>query len=118
MQTETITILEYEPAYQPYFKQLYRDWFTGHFRAPPDPIDEFVLTQPEKAILAKGGAILMVACEDSIAGFVALKKADSYSFELTKMAIGEEYRGRGLGEALCRAVIDKARSLGAKRIVL
>src|SRR5260370_1258135 len=103
MQTETITILEYEPSHQPYFEQLYRDWFTGHFRTAPEAIDEFVLTQPEKAILEKGGAILMVACEDRTAGFVALKKADSYSHELTKMAIQKEYRGRGLGEALCRA---------------
>ena len=118
MLTEPITILDYEPSHQPYFEQLYREWFTGHFRTAPEPIDMLVLTQPEKTVLEKGGAILTAIGEENPAGFVALKKADSYSYELTKMVIHPGHRSKGLGEALCRAAIDKARSLRAKRIVL
>ncbi|HXB92224.1 MAG TPA: branched-chain amino acid aminotransferase [Puia sp.] len=118
MLTDTITITEFEPSHQPYFEQLYREWFTGHFRMAPEPIDMLLLNQPEKTVLEKGGAILTAIGEETPTGFVALKKADSYSYELTKMVIHPEQRGKGLGEALCRAAIDKARSLGAKRIVL
>jgi branched-chain amino acid aminotransferase len=118
MQTETISIQDYEPADQPYFERLYREWFTAHFGVPPEPIDERVLRQPEKMILEKNGAILMLVCDGGPAGFIALKKTDSYSYELTKMAVQEEFRGKGWGEALCRAAIDKARDLGAKRLIL
>jgi ribosomal protein S18 acetylase RimI-like enzyme len=118
MKTDTHTILEYEPAHQPYFEQLYRSWFTRHFRMEPEAVDEFVLKYPEKAILEKGGAILVALQEDRIAGFVALKKVGGDTHELTKMIIGEEYRGKGLGEALCKAAIGKARNLGIRRVVL
>jgi ribosomal protein S18 acetylase RimI-like enzyme len=118
MKTGTTIIQEYEPVHQPFFEGLYRDWFTGHFRATPEPKDEFVLQEPEKAILEHGGAILVAMQEDRPAGTVALKKADSYTFELTKMAVSEEFRGNGLGKELVRAAIGKAASLGAKRIIL
>ena len=78
----------------------------------------FVLQQPEKAILETGGAILVAMQEGRLAGTVALKKADSATFELTKMAVAEEFRGNGLGKELVRAAIGKATSLGAKRIIL
>ncbi len=116
--TGEYSIREYEPAHQPAFERLYRDWFTGHFRAAPEPRDEFVLQQPEKAILERGGAILVGIQEDRLAGTVALKKEDSTTFELTKMAVAEEFRGHGLGKELVRAAIGKAASLGAKRIIL
>jgi ribosomal protein S18 acetylase RimI-like enzyme len=118
MNAGAIAIVDYEPAHQQYFEQVYRSWFTGHFGLAPEPVDEFVLTQPEAAVLEKGGAILMVLYKDELAGTVALKKEDAYTYEFTKMAIGEEYRGKGLGEALSKAAIGKARSLGARRIVL
>jgi ribosomal protein S18 acetylase RimI-like enzyme len=118
MEIEAIKIQEFQPAHQPYFEQLYLNWFSKHFRMSAEPIDKFVLAHPEKAILEKGGAILVVSYEDRTAGFVALKKTENYCYELTKMVIVEEYRGAGLGEALCRSAIRKARSMGAKRIIL
>jgi aromatic-L-amino-acid/L-tryptophan decarboxylase len=111
-------IIDYQPTHQPFFEQVYREWFTAHFRVPPEPIDDFVLTQPEEAILAKQGAILIVALEDQPAGFVALKKVNPFIYELTKMAVHPDFRGKGLGEALCRAALDRAESLGAKSVIL
>jgi glutamate/tyrosine decarboxylase-like PLP-dependent enzyme/ribosomal protein S18 acetylase RimI-like enzyme len=111
-------IIDYQPAHQPFFEQVYREWFTAHFGVPPEPIDNFVLTQPEDAILAKQGAILIATCEDRLAGFVALKKAGELTYELTKMAVHPDFRGKGLGEALCRAALDRAKTLGAKCVIL
>jgi GNAT superfamily N-acetyltransferase len=118
MRNEITTIGEYEAIHQPAFERLYRNWFTAHFQMEPEPLDEFVLQHPEQAILDHGGAILVGLQEDRLAGTVALKKADSYTFELTKMVIGEEYRGKGLGKALVHAALNKAGSLGAKRVIL
>lgn len=111
-------IIDYQPAHQPFFEQVYREWFTTHFGVPPEPVDDFVLTQPEKAILAKQGAILIAAFEGRLAGFVALKKAGPGCYELTKMAVHPDCREKGLGEALCRAALDRAETLGTKCVIL
>ncbi len=111
-------IIDYQPAHQPFFEGVYREWFTDHFRVAPEPIDDFVLTQPETAILTKQGAILIAACEDRLAGFVALKKVNHFTYELTKMAVHPDFRGLGIGEALCRAAIERAELLGAKCLIL
>jgi glutamate/tyrosine decarboxylase-like PLP-dependent enzyme/ribosomal protein S18 acetylase RimI-like enzyme len=111
-------IIDYQPAHQPFFEQVYREWFTAHFGIPPEPIDDFVLTQPEKAILSRHGAILIAVCDDQIAGFVALKKASQRTCELTKMTVHPDFRGKGVGEALCRAALDRAKTLGANCVVL
>jgi glutamate/tyrosine decarboxylase-like PLP-dependent enzyme/ribosomal protein S18 acetylase RimI-like enzyme len=118
MQPANSKIIDYHSRHQPFFENVYRDWFTNHFGVPTEPIDDFVLTQPEKAILEMNGAILVATCEDQPAGFVALKKVDPSTFELTKMAVHPSHRGKGLGETLCRAALDRAEALGATRVIL
>ncbi len=113
---DLIEILEYQPVYQPYFERLNRNWIEKYFRM--EPVDEFVLAQPEKAILENGGAILMAAYNNNIAGTAALKKIDHATYEFTKLGVDENYRGKGLGEALTLAAIEKARSAGAMHITL
>src|SRR6516164_2814011 len=60
----------------------------------------------------------MARLRDEIEGAVGLKKIDAVIFEFTKMAVREDCRGRGIGEALGYSAIDKARTLGAERVVL
>lgn len=83
-----------------------------------EPLDEFVLTNPEEAILKPGGAILMAECDGEIAGTVALRKLDGDTYEFTKMAVDEKFRRRGIAERLCYASFDKAKELGATEVVL
>lgn len=118
MNNATTTIREYESVHRPAIERIYKDWFIAHFQMDPEPQDEYVLQQPEKAILEHGGAILVAIQNDRLAGSVALKRIDSDRFELTKMVVGEEYRGKGIGKDLVAAVLGKAASLGAKRVVL
>ena len=39
-------------------------------------------------------------------------------YEFTKMAVGEKYRGQKIGRALGEAAIEKAKKLGAHKIIL
>lgn len=39
-------------------------------------------------------------------------------FELAKMGVDPAYQGRGIGKALGRAALDKARLLGARKVFL
>ncbi len=111
-----ISILEYQPAYQPYFEKLNKQWIGEYFRL--EPVDEYVLENPRQAILDKGGIILFASTDREIIGTVALKPTGPGEYELTKMAVDKGFRGAGAGKALCQAAIDRARRLGARKLVL
>ena len=111
-----IIIVEYNASHQPYFEKFNRDWIEKYFEM--EPLDEFVLTNPEEAILKPGGAILMAEYDGEIAGTVALRKIDDQTYEFTKMAVDENYRRKGIAEALSYASFEKARELGATKVIL
>src|SRR6188768_641302 len=111
MDVMQLSILEYRPEHQPWFEKLNRDWIEKFFWM--EPIDFEVLQRPEDHIIKHGGSILMISCDQEIAGTVALKYASPGVYEFTKMAVSEKFRGQKIGQALAEAAIAKARSLGA-----
>lgn len=113
---KAIKILDFEPIHQPYFEKFNRQWIEKYFVM--EPVDEFVLTEPEEALLKPGGAILMAAYDGEVAGTVALRKVDKVTYEFTKMAVDEKFRRKGIAEALSYASFEKAKELGAEKVIL
>jgi ribosomal protein S18 acetylase RimI-like enzyme len=109
-------ILAYQPEHQPWFEKLNRAWIEQYFWM--EPIDFEVLQHPDVHIIAKGGHILMASLNKEIAGTVALKYASPGVYEFTKMAVEEKFRGLKVGQALADAAIEKAKQLGAHKIIL
>ena len=111
-----IAIIDYEPHHQPYFERFNRDWIEEMFVM--EPVDEWVVTNPDKAILEPGGAILMAVYDGQVAGTVGLRKVDALTFEFTKMAVDRSFRRKGIAEALSYASFEKAAAMGANRVIL
>ena len=111
-----IKIVDYRPEHQPCFEAFNRAWIEELFEM--EPLDEWVLTNPEKAILETGGAILMAEYNGVIAGTVALRKVDNETLEFTKMAVDKKFRRQGIAEAITYASFKKAKVLCAKKIIL
>jgi ribosomal protein S18 acetylase RimI-like enzyme len=111
-----IKIVDYQPSHQPYFEAFNRAWIEKLFVM--EPVDEWVLTNPDKALLETGGAILMAEYNGAVAGTVALRKVDDDTFEFTKMAVDENFRRLGIAEALSYASFEKAKALGAATVIL
>jgi ribosomal protein S18 acetylase RimI-like enzyme len=111
-----IRIIDYNKAHQPYFEKFNRQWIEEWFVM--EPVDEWVLTNPDKAILEPGGAILMAEYDGVIAGTVGLRKVDEETYEFTKMAVDPSFRRKGIAEAISYASFTKAKELGAKRVIL
>ncbi|HEY6505487.1 MAG TPA: GNAT family N-acetyltransferase [Chitinophagaceae bacterium] len=111
-----ISIIDYEPKHQSYFEALNRAWIEKYFEMEKRDVE--ALTRPDETIIKKGGAILMAEYDGVIAGTVALKKVDDTTYEFTKMAVDENFRRRGIAEALSYASFRKAKQLGAKTIIL
>jgi len=111
-----LTFLDYKPEYQPWFEKLNKAWLEEYFVV--EPFDKWVLEQPDEAIIKQGGKIYFAASGSTIVGTVALRFIEDGVYELTKMGVDKAYHGGGAGQFLCRAAIDKARELGAKKLVL
>jgi GNAT superfamily N-acetyltransferase len=82
--------------------------------------DYQILHDPQSYVLDKGGLILMAQWEGQTAGTCALLPPDrpGFDFELTKMGVAPEFQGKGVGMALGKAILEKARSLGARNVFL
>ena len=115
-QGEEIQIVEYQPRHQPDFKRLNEAWINQWFKM--EEADYKSLDQPQQYILDAGGHILIALYQDEPVGTCALLKMDDETYELAKMSVSAQVRGKGIGLLLGRAVIEKARSLGAKRLYL
>lgn len=111
-----IKIVDYRPEHQTYFEAFNRVWIEELFEM--EPVDEWVLTNPEEAILNNGGAILMAEYNGIIAGTVGLRKVDNNVYEFTKMAVDKNYRRLGIAEAISYASFKKAKELGAQKVIL
>ena len=111
-----IEILAYKAEHAFHFERLNKAWIDKYFVL--EDLDKWVLENPHEAILQKGGTILMAAYDGVIAGTVALLKESDTVYEFSKMAVDEAYQRRGLAEALSHAAFDKARALGAQKVIL
>jgi ribosomal protein S18 acetylase RimI-like enzyme len=111
-----IEIIEYEPEYQPSFERLNKAWLETYFTI--EPVDSYVLEQPEEAILKPGGVIMLARYNGNIIGTVALKVMAPGEYEMTKMCVDEAYQGLGAGKKLCAAAIARAKAINAKRLLL
>jgi ribosomal protein S18 acetylase RimI-like enzyme len=111
-----IKIIDYLPEHQPYFEKFNRAWIEEMFEM--EPVDEWVVTHPDKAIIEPGGAILMAEYDGVIAGTVGLRKVDDATYEFTKMAVDINFRRKGIAGAVSYASFSKAKDLGARTVIL
>ena len=115
-ESKLIKIIEYTPDYKAAFKELNQAWIEQYFKM--EESDFKSLDNPKEYILDKGGTILVALYEADVAGVCALIKMTDDKYELAKMAVAETYQGKGIGSILGKAVIEKARELGAKTVYL
>jgi ribosomal protein S18 acetylase RimI-like enzyme len=111
-----IQILDFKPEHQVWFEKFNRDWIEKYFWM--EPVDIEVLQKPEIHIINKGGNIFMAMADKEMAGTVALKYVEPGVYEFTKMAVDEKFQGRKIGLSLAEAAIQRARKLGASKIIL
>lgn len=116
MTNSRIGIIDYEPPYAAYFERFNKAWLEAYYTV--EPIDRYVLENPEEAIIRPGGRILFAEYEGKIIGTVALKPVSPGVYELTKMAVDEAARGLGAGKRLCEAAIQEAKRLHAHKLIL
>lgn len=111
-----VVIVPYIPRHRAAFRDLNLAWISRWFKV--EEADRRVLEDPEGEILDRGGHILVAEVGAEPVGVCALIREPAGVFELAKMAVDESARRLGVGQALGRAAIALARSVGAKEIEL
>ncbi|MHC4757805.1 MAG: GNAT family N-acetyltransferase [Planctomycetota bacterium] len=64
------------------------------------------------------GFILLASYKEELAGCVALGKLSESECEMKRLFVREPYRRKGIGRALCEALIKKAKDIGFKKMLL
>lgn len=111
-----LEIISYDPAFRQDFYDLNVEWLETYFYV--EDFDREVLSNPEKYIIGPGGYIFFAKEGDQILGTVALMVHHSGVFELTKMAVLPNQRGKKVGQQLMQHCIDHAKSLGESKLIL
>jgi len=117
-ESRKVKIVAYQQAYQQAFKDLNVEWISTYFKM--EEADYKALDHPQEYILDNGGHILVALYDDVPVGVCALikMKDPEYDYELAKMAVSPAAQGKSIGWLLGNAILEKARSLGAKKVYL
>jgi putative acetyltransferase len=97
------------------FVRLNEQWISTYFSL--EDADRRLAENPYK-VVTNGGHILSLVEDGRVVGVCALFGQDDDSFELARMAVDPEERGKGYGDILIRAALERAREKGAKRVFL
>ena len=111
-----VRIVDFEPRHREAFRDLNLAWIEEYFVV--EGPDRRQLSDPERTILAPGGAILVAELGVDVVAVCALIVAGDGHFELAKMATRKDLRGSGVGRKVMTAAIEKARALGARKLSL
>jgi GNAT superfamily N-acetyltransferase len=111
-----LKVTMFEPKYADAFYELNRHWIEQYFRM--EPIDYEQLENPQSIVAAGGQVLFAVDSQGRALGTCAMVPEDTEGrvYELSKMAVAEEARGRGIGDVLMEAAKEWARERGAEVI--
>jgi len=98
------------------FRVLNERWITTFFTLEDE--DRRLLGDPVGLVVEPGGAVLVARLGDTVVGCVGLMPSVPGEYELVKMAVDPDHQGLGTGRRLIAAAVDRARALGARRVLL
>lgn len=97
------------------FIRLNEIWIKEHFVL--EEADRELAIDPYK-IVRDGGHILSLVENGQVVGVCALFKESPTRYQLARMAVDPNERGKGFGEVLIRSAIDLAKRVGAETLYL
>ena len=115
-ETGRVEIVDFRVEHADAFRQMNLDWINQYWKV--EDADRLYLDHPQEKILDRGGAIFMALFEGETVGTVALIPMEGGTYELAKMAVDQNARGKGIGWQLGKMLLDRAREMGATRVYL
>jgi ribosomal protein S18 acetylase RimI-like enzyme len=111
-----IKVIGFDARYVKDFADLNKEWIGKYFVL--EPMDTYQLDNAEETIIAKGGEIFFVLDGEKALGTCAMVPMENNGYELAKMAVAPETRGRGFGDLLMTHSITWAKEKKADYVLL
>lgn len=111
-----VKIVSFKDKYSNYFYELNYDWLNEYFFV--EEYDEKVLKNCKKEIIDKGGFIFFAIYNSEIVGTMSLIPREEGVYELNKMAVRKDLRGKGIGHQLINFIIHYAKENNYKSLIL
>jgi putative acetyltransferase len=111
-----IEIIDYSGEYANDFRDLNLEWLDKYNLTESHDLE--VINHPKEAILDRGGHIFLAREGNKIIGTAGLANEGDSVYELVKMTVAPEFRGKGISKMLIEKCLEKARELKAKKVFL
>lgn len=113
---KNIEMVPYTDNLSHHFTTLNRSWVQKYFEL--EPIDELMLANPKQYFIDKGGLIFFAMLGNEVAGTFALLKVSDKTYELSKMAVYEQFQGRRIGNKMLEFCLAQAKILQLQKLIL
>jgi GNAT superfamily N-acetyltransferase len=109
-------IIDYEDRYHDDFKRLNLEWLDKFNLTESHDLE--ILDHPRESVIDRGGHIFLLRDGDAIIGSAGIFKMNDGEYEIIKMTVAPEHRGKKLGELLLAKCIAKTKELHASTLIL
>ena len=116
MSDKNVKVAPFQDEYADDLKRLNLEWIEKYFVV--EEMDIKHLDHPRENIIKAGGEIYSVLEDGKVKGVCALVFHEEGIYELAKMAVDIESRGKGYGNLLMEAVIKGARIKNGGKIII
>ena len=109
-------IVDYEDRYIKDFQRLNLEWLEKFDLVESHDLE--ILDHPRENVIDRGGFLFLLKDEDTVIGSAGIFKMNDKEYELIKMSVAPEHRGKKFGDMLLEKCIAKAKEMKASRIIL
>ena len=109
-------IIDYEDKYIKDFQRLNMEWLEKFNLVESHDLE--ILNHPRKNVIERGGFLFLLLEDNAVIGTAGIFKINNKEYELIKMSVAPEYRGKKFGDMLLQKCIAKAKELEASKIIL
>jgi ribosomal protein S18 acetylase RimI-like enzyme len=109
-------IIAYEDQYLKDFRRLNLEWLEKFNLTESHDLE--ILDHPKENVINGGGFIFLLQEDNDIIGTAGILKINDHEYELIKMSIAPEHRGKKFGEMLLEKCISKAKEMNASKLML
>ncbi len=109
-------IIDYEDKYIKDFQRLNLEWLEKFNLTESHDLE--ILNHPRKNVIDRGGFLFLLKEDNLIIGTAGIFKISDTEYELIKMSVAPEHRGKKYGDMLLEKCIGKAKEMKASKMIL
>jgi putative acetyltransferase len=109
-------IIDYDDKYIGDFQRLNLEWLEKYDLVESHDLE--ILNHPRENIINQEGFLFLLLEDNGIVGSAGIFKISDKEYELIKMAVAPEHRGKKFGNMLLEKCIAKAKEVRAEKLIL